>query len=109
MSTTEMQAGRELDALRPRDLDRLETVEWGERNFGSLITSRQFPRRDMLRLVGRGLVRSIGLVAVCDGDGAHVDPERWREGFVLTEAGREAVADRRAALDAALTPEGAER
>ncbi|HET7321863.1 MAG TPA: hypothetical protein VFI96_05150 [Longimicrobiaceae bacterium] len=74
-----------------RDLDRLETVAWGEENFGSLTTNRAFPRRTMLRLVKRGLVRSVGPVLLCDDDGFTAEPEREREGFVLTDAGRAAV------------------
>jgi hypothetical protein len=95
--------------VTPRDLDRLESIEWGEDNFGSLTTNRQFPRRAMLRLVDMGLARSIGQVVACDDDGWQVEPEQFREGFVLTEAGRKAVAARRAQFDAAFTPEGAER
>lgn len=83
--------------VAPRDLDRLETVDWGEQSFGSLVTSRSVPRRAMLRLVERGLVRSVGDVELCDDDGFVVDSGRTREGFVLTDAGREALQAHRAA------------
>jgi hypothetical protein len=87
-----------------RDLDRLETVAWGEEHFGSLTTNRAFPRRTMLRLMGRGLVRSVGQVYLCDGDGCAVEPERTAEGFALTDTGRAAVERYRASWFA--KPEG---
>lgn len=78
-------------AITWRDFNRLEAIEWAEDEFGSLITTRQFPRRAILRLVERGLVRSAGLVTVLDGDGGMVEPERFREGFKLTDAGKQAL------------------
>jgi hypothetical protein len=88
-------------ALTQKEFHRLETVDWGERAFGSLVTNRQFPRATMLRLVRKGLARSVGLVVVDDDDDAIVGHERFREGFVLTEAGRAALDARRAEVDAA--------
>lgn len=69
-------------------LDTLETIEWGEKHFGSLHTNRVCRRRDVMPLVECGFARSIGMTAVCDDDGSRLDPERFREGFVLTETGR---------------------
>jgi hypothetical protein len=66
----------------------LDRIAWGEKYFGSLLTGRAFPRRRMLGYVRRGLAKSVGQVLVCDGDGCPLDPEREREGFVLTEQGR---------------------
>jgi hypothetical protein len=72
---------------------RLQTLAWGEEHFGSLMTNRQFPRRAMRRLVERGLARSVGVVEACDDDGFRLTPSRWREGFVLTDAGRARLAE----------------
>jgi hypothetical protein len=70
--------------------DVLETIDWSEGSFGSLITNNQCSRRDVMRAVKNGLAKSIGQVLVCDDDGCHIDPEQWREGFVLTDKGRAA-------------------
>ena len=72
-----------------KQIDVLETIDWSEGNFGSLVTNRQCSRRDVLRAVKNGLAKSIGQVLMCDDDGFHLDPERFREGFVLTDAGKE--------------------
>jgi hypothetical protein len=76
-------------------VDVLEWLEWGEKNFGSLATSRQVRRRDVLRAVERGLAQSVGDVVMCDGDGWIIEPERYREGFTLTDAGRAKLAEHR--------------
>jgi hypothetical protein len=78
--------------LARAEFNRLETLEWGEKHFGSLATGRAFPRRVMLRLVSRGLVRSVGLVELCDDDGFTISPQRLGEGYVMTDAGRKALA-----------------
>jgi hypothetical protein len=72
-------------------LDVLETVKWGEEHFGSVITNRQLPRRDVLKAVDKGFVQSAGMVLVCDEEGHHKEPERYREGFKLTEKGKEVL------------------
>jgi hypothetical protein len=32
-------------------------------------------------------VKDVGAVAICDGDGVTIQPERYRTGFAITEAG----------------------
>jgi len=72
--------------------DTLETLAWAEAEFGSLVTNRACPRRDVLRAVEAGFARSIGMVVRVDTDGFTESTingtERHAEGFVLTEAGR---------------------
>lgn len=72
--------------MKRRDV--LEAVEDCENTFGSLITGGAVPRRDVMRQVRAGLVKSVGMRTVLDGDEAPVDPERFAEGFVLTADGR---------------------
>lgn len=74
-----------------KDENVLIWADWGERHFGSVTTSRFLPLRDVRRCVERGLLKSVGLVTLCDDDGFTLDPERFREGYVLTEAGRAAL------------------
>jgi hypothetical protein len=78
-----------------RQSDVLETVAWAEKHFGSLTTNRQCTRREVRRAVQAGLVRSVGLVEMRDDDGGTFYSSRGatrvREGFVLTDAGRERV------------------
>jgi hypothetical protein len=71
-----------------RRADVLATIADAEDLYGSLVTTVRCRRRDVLRAVRAGLVRSIGLVRVVDEDRSPILPERWREGFVLTENGR---------------------
>ena len=68
--------------------DVLVDVAWGMHFFGSVCTGRGLPRRDMLRAQADGLVESFGQVTMCDGDGFTIEPERYREGWVLTENGK---------------------
>ena len=68
--------------------DRLETIEWGQRHFGSLATGKGFPRREMLQLVEDGYAESIGVCEMCDDDGFIIVPQRLGEGFILTDKGR---------------------
>lgn len=75
--------------MKRRDV--LEAVRWAEDNFGSLITNSGIHRRDVMRCVRAGLVQSAGPVVVLDDDGDIKEPERYREGFVLTKAGQEAI------------------
>lgn len=82
------------------DFNVLESLEWGERHFGGLLTGRQTRRRDMLRLVARGWARSQGAVYVCDDDGFLLQPERMREGFEMTPKGRAALTRARTRLAA---------
>ena len=83
-----------MSTLRDTDMkqrDVLETIAWAEKHFGSLTTTRQLPRRDMMRAVKAGLAQSAGIIELCDGDGFLISPSRFREGFVLTEKGRAAL------------------
>lgn len=73
--------------LTRKQRDAVETLAWGMKHFGGLVTNNQCPRRVVMRLVEMGLAESIGSVIVCDGDGFTVEPERWREGFRLTTLG----------------------
>lgn len=79
--------------------DKLEVVEWATREFGSLITNRQFPRRDMLRLVKAGYCKSCGLVPMCDDDCCIMVPERYRGGFKLTSDGRKKLREIRNVIE----------
>lgn len=78
--------------LPRRQLDALETVAWGMDHFGAILTGRGIRLRVVRALMRKGYVESAGSVAVCDGDGFMVQPERWREGFRLTESGIQAAA-----------------
>jgi hypothetical protein len=71
--------------------DVLVDVAWGMHFFGAVCTGRGLPRRDMILARDAGLVESIGQVAMCDGDGFTIEPERYREGWVLTESGKMAL------------------
>jgi hypothetical protein len=79
--------------LTRKQYNALDSLEWGEKVFGALMTNRQVPRRVVVRLVALGLARSVGTCTVCDDDGFLKMPEREREGFVLTEQGRKVLED----------------
>lgn len=66
----------------------LDTVAWGEKHFGCVIAGGPLKLRDIQRAKAKGFVESVGIVAVCDDDGALKQPERYREGFTLTESGK---------------------
>lgn len=68
-------------------IDTLETVERAMDNFGSLITNRQLPKRNLERPIRMGLVISIGMVYPCDDDGMFQEHRAMREGYILTEEG----------------------
>ena len=70
----------------------LESVAWGQKNFGSLCSGGPVRLRDLRRAIKAGLVQSQGQVALCSPDGGTLDPERFREGFVLTESGAQELA-----------------
>lgn len=67
--------------------DTLSTTAWAMHHFGSICTGGNLKRRDIRRAEEKGLVESVGMVAMCDGDGFTIDPERYREGFKLTKDG----------------------
>ena len=68
--------------------DVLETVEWGMVHFGSVCSNSQLPLRDIKRAIEARLVRCIGDVPLCDGDGYALVPERYSKGYVLTRIGK---------------------
>lgn len=74
-----------------KESDVLDALAWAEKHFGSLTTNRHLPRRDVMRAVKKGLAKSIGMAVLCDDDGFHIEPERYCEGFILTEAGRKRI------------------
>jgi hypothetical protein len=78
--------------------DTLVAVEHAEKHFGSLISTAQCTRRQIMYRVAEGLVQSVGMVMVCDGDGGISEPGREREGFKLTDLGREWLANSRKRL-----------
>jgi hypothetical protein len=61
------------------------------------ITSRTLPKREVLRLENLKLVVNVGLVYLEDGDGFMKDPETLREGYKITQLGRDAIENYRAA------------
>lgn len=78
-------------------LEALEWAEWGEDNFGGgYYTSRVSTKRTAEQCVASGWLERRSLVD-CDGDGYHKEPERWRNGYVLTDAGRACLAAERRA------------
>lgn len=71
--------------------DALRAVAWGTEHFGSLATGGNVRKRDMIALEKKGLVEDVGPVAMCDGDGFTIQPERYRQGWKITEAGKKAL------------------
>lgn len=74
--------------LTRRQKDAIEWLAWGMEHFGSLGTTRRVRRSTMMTLVKQGIAESVGQALMCDGDGFHLEPERYREGFRLTEYGQ---------------------
>jgi hypothetical protein len=68
--------------------DLLVSIADCEDTYGSLCTGGGIPRRDVMRAVRAGLVRSIGRVRVFVDDGVPSKPARYAEGFRLTPHGR---------------------
>lgn len=73
--------------LTDNQRDAMDSLAWGEWFFGSLTPTRTTQRRVIEALVAKGLAESVGVVAMCDDDGFLVQPERYREGFRLTDEG----------------------
>lgn len=73
--------------MTARQRESLERVAWGTEHFGALVTGRVTRSRDVLALHSLGLVRDAGMVAMCDGDGYLLQPERCRQGWAITDAG----------------------
>lgn len=88
-----MPAKKKLTSDEPtmRERATLGTIEWGDSHFGGIVTNSQLRRRDVLRVVAKGWAKSNGLVYLCDDDGFLVQPERMRESFSLTDAGRAVI------------------
>lgn len=82
-----------------RDRRTLHALRWGGDHFGGLLSSRADPLHVIRRLVSKGLAQSVGSVVVCDGDGHAVVPERYRDGWGLTDLGAQVE---KAARDRAL-------
>lgn len=60
----------------------------------ALATCRAAPKRDVLRLVAKGLLsQTPELHALCDGDGFTKEPERWAFAYELTTEGLKALAE----------------
>lgn len=70
-------------------IDTLETIKWAEKEFGSLHSGGRCNRRDIMICVKKGLAESIGYSESVDGDGFTIEPVRTREGFILTQSGKE--------------------
>lgn len=70
-------------------LDTIETTAWAMHHFGAICTGREIKMRDIKNAQSKGLIESVGLVPLADGDGFTLVPERYREGFKLTEKGEE--------------------
>lgn len=69
----------------------LETVAWGTEHFGALVTGSNTRASVVRSLLAKGLVKDAGMVAVCDGDGFLLIPERYRQGWAITNAGKKAL------------------
>jgi len=70
-------------------LDTLETIQWAQDNFGSFLTGGQYTKRDVLRAIKKGYVTSVGMVKLFDVNGFMLDHRQPREGFILTQEGRD--------------------
>lgn len=72
--------------------DALVEAKHQERHGMFLTSGRVILKRDILQCVGKGWLRELDeLVVMCDGDGWHREPDRYRVGYALTDAGREAL------------------
>lgn len=81
--------------LTVKQIRALETCEWAQKHFSGASTGRRFTLRIAKRLQEKGLIDSPGLAEPCDDDGFIV-AGRTRPYWVLTDAGRRALADHRA-------------
>lgn len=78
--------------LTQKRMAALRQVAWGAEHFGALVTGRTTRKRDVVALFNLGLVADAGFVAMCDGDGFLLQPERYRQGWKLTAKGKAALA-----------------
>lgn len=75
--------------LTRREYDVMDTFAHHARLGWSTMTGRTTRLSIVRELARRGLVREVGLVPPCDGDGFIVETRQMRPGWVMTEAGRE--------------------
>jgi hypothetical protein len=78
----------------------LREVAWGTEHFGALVTGGATRHRDVDSLFKKKLVADAGAVLVCDEDGFVRQPERYRQGWKITDAGKKALTD----IDGDATP-----
>ena len=71
--------------IGPKHLQILQAMQRREEHGMATLTNRRLPLRTMKHLESLGLVKDAGPVAVCDGDGFIVQPERYRVGWTLTQ------------------------
>jgi hypothetical protein len=77
--------------MRRTEREALDVLRRAEASgFSGAFSGRHMRRALMVRLRARGFVRPLRM-AVCDGDGFALDPERWREGWCLTADGKRAL------------------
>jgi hypothetical protein len=69
----------------------LREVAWGTEHFGALVTGRATRNWEVVALLKKKLVADAGAVLVCDGDGFVCHPERYRQGWKITDAGKKAL------------------
>jgi hypothetical protein len=83
---------RRVATKRQRDV--LEAAEHMFRvlDGAALLTGRSIRAAVARQCVSRGWLVDSGPVLVLDGDGCALDPERYRHGYMLTDAGRAALA-----------------
>jgi len=99
-------ARRDAGGLTLAERDALTHADSIWRRMGWYLTTDGSTRKaTVLSLVAKGLVRELDeLVVMCDGDGFHKEPERYRVGYELTDAGRMHVARIDAEEQARLDP-----
>lgn len=71
-----------------RRLKVLQAIARAEHFFGSFCAGGDVRKRDIDDLVEQGLAESVGQVPLADADGFTIQPERYKEGFVLTSDGK---------------------
>lgn len=76
--------------MNTKDQWLLHVADMNRKGFDVAFSGRLHRRTIAEQLVTEGLLCKTQAV-VCDGDGWTVEPERWREGYELTPAGRAAV------------------
>lgn len=74
------------------DIDTIQAVAHCDGFGWKFCTGRSIRLRDVRRLVARRMMRDAGLASAVDGDGWTIQPERWRQSWELTDAGRAEVA-----------------